>query len=751
MRDKRETKDNIRWGVGSKFAKSILIPLYAIFILLIVVIIITIRNTMGKDIRGNVIAEKKAQLTYVENHISKRMEELNSVFYSIGEDPVFFIEKTVSRVNLGYHMVENLRRYSSSNGFASHLAYYQLSNPDQFCSSAGLMSVSVFLRAVLKCSDRYAEPMLEKIRETAGMECYPMSFGEEPFEYLMLVNSYPRFSQHPRSFAVAFVNRSALQGIADALFVDGRGEFVILSPDRSVIYRGGSVEGLFEALPADYWMKMTGEDRFKTIAGEEYLIQSLYNDRFGWSFISMLNVSDIMGKMNRNDMLLYLFMAILLLFAATVVMIVVLEKYKPVKRLALTVSDRLDIGDKLSDRYDEQTLLTVAFTSLLEDTASHYKEMFFTNLLAGQYDESSILNAMQEYGISFQNPFYTVMIIYIGDECADQAAIHRICGSIDAWFGRKSQQCCVLYQKSVECVAVFLNYSDISSDYSHERAVVTDLQRYLEEDLGVRSYIGVGMAYFSPLQWAVSYREANNAMYCCRMNEHGRCMLYTEIEKSNLTEDFLLYHVKLKDACKKGDEIEASSIMHQLKELYYHRRISEIQVKYLFYHVITSILEYSEDVEVIEKTKNVLFRLLGNREPFIQLFDEGVALYLTAVKEQKAINSSRDGQKQEMIRRILEITDAHLFDRLLSLESLAAHCGISPSYLNRLFRQELACTPMNYVENARMTQVKQRLRETDDPIKVIVEQVGYIDQSNFIRKFRRAEGMTPTAYRKLFR
>ena len=63
----------------------------------------------------------------------------------------------------------------------------------------------------------------------------------------------------------------------------------------------------------------------------------------------------------------------------------------------------------------------------------------------------------------------------------------------------------------------------------------------------------------------------------------------------------------------------------------------------------------------------------------------------------------------------------------------------------------MKCTPMNYVDNARMELVKRKLVSTDASLKQILEEVGYIDQSNFIRKFKRIEGITPLAYRKLHR
>ncbi|MBD2863765.1 AraC family transcriptional regulator [Paenibacillus oceani] len=48
-------------------------------------------------------------------------------------------------------------------------------------------------------------------------------------------------------------------------------------------------------------------------------------------------------------------------------------------------------------------------------------------------------------------------------------------------------------------------------------------------------------------------------------------------------------------------------------------------------------------------------------------------------------------------------------------------------------------------------QAKQHLRTTDIKLKDMLAQVGYVDQANFNRKFKRAEGLTPLEYRTMHR
>lgn len=57
---------------------------------------------------------------------------------------------------------------------------------------------------------------------------------------------------------------------------------------------------------------------------------------------------------------------------------------------------------------------------------------------------------------------------------------------------------------------------------------------------------------------------------------------------------------------------------------------------------------------------------------------------------------------------------------------------------------------MRYVDMQRMEYAKKLLRETGDSLNEIVAKSGYIDSSNFIRKFKKDICMTPINYRKKY-
>lgn len=84
----------------------------------------------------------------------------------------------------------------------------------------------------------------------------------------------------------------------------------------------------------------------------------------------------------------------------------------------------------------------------------------------------------------------------------------------------------------------------------------------------------------------------------------------------------------------------------------------------------------------------------------------------------------------------------------LTLKEAAKICYISPSYFSRVFTKEMGDTYSSYVTNLKMNKAKELLLTTDKLIREIAEDLGFSDQSYFIRQFKNYEGITPANYRK---
>ena len=88
------------------------------------------------------------------------------------------------------------------------------------------------------------------------------------------------------------------------------------------------------------------------------------------------------------------------------------------------------------------------------------------------------------------------------------------------------------------------------------------------------------------------------------------------------------------------------------------------------------------------------------------------------------------------------------FNEKLSISAVAAHFGIHPNHLSRLFRETFGRSPKQYLLDLKLEKAASMLSETDIPVSLIAETLGFDDPHAFSRQFKLHKGMSPTACRK---
>lgn len=100
-----------------------------------------------------------------------------------------------------------------------------------------------------------------------------------------------------------------------------------------------------------------------------------------------------------------------------------------------------------------------------------------------------------------------------------------------------------------------------------------------------------------------------------------------------------------------------------------------------------------------------------------------------------------------LIQQAINFIDDNLNERLLTVETIAAHLHFSPRHLSRLFRRGINMTVMEFVTRRRMELACQLLDESQFNIVKISAYCGYTSSTSFIKAFVRHMGSSPTAYR----
>lgn len=90
----------------------------------------------------------------------------------------------------------------------------------------------------------------------------------------------------------------------------------------------------------------------------------------------------------------------------------------------------------------------------------------------------------------------------------------------------------------------------------------------------------------------------------------------------------------------------------------------------------------------------------------------------------------------------------HLSDSALGGQMITDHFGLSATYLNQLFKQELGMTIKQYISEMRMERAEQLLAQTYETVDEIAAKCGYSNGNYFAKAFRENRKMSPTDYRK---
>ena len=86
--------------------------------------------------------------------------------------------------------------------------------------------------------------------------------------------------------------------------------------------------------------------------------------------------------------------------------------------------------------------------------------------------------------------------------------------------------------------------------------------------------------------------------------------------------------------------------------------------------------------------------------------------------------------------------------RTITPESLAEQLNMGYSNFRRIFREYTGFSPAKYIQEVRISKVKEAITNTKKPIKQIAYEMGFENEDYFFTAFRRLTGMTPVQYRE---
>lgn len=187
------------------------------------------------------------------------------------------------------------------------------------------------------------------------------------------------------------------------------------------------------------------------------------------------------------------------------------------------------------------------------------------------------------------------------------------------------------------------------------------------------------------------------------------------------------------------------------KWLHFHGSGSE-EYYSMIYSNFGPIINVLEPDNIYRLLQDLLY-LKKNSDPF---FEVKASVIVMQILTEVILNAHKYNTKIKGMTEMYKQIEASIqymkqnYRRQLRVDELAKAACSSVSHFSRKFKDYTGYSPYEYLTKYRITESKLLLKDLDYSIETISHLVGFECPNNFIRSFRGIEGITPSAYRKLF-
>jgi len=292
-----------------------------------------------------------------------------------------------------------------------------------------------------------------------------------------------------------------------------------------------------------------------------------------------------------------------------------------------------------------------------------------------------------------------------------------------------------------------------------------DLRRYLHQiidgiqsqsDLfpNIKATVGVGSHQLELKNIYTSINEARLSVENRILLGSGQIIEYTQLQKSDHNiEDFLSVDLR-QDLVRGTEALNKDTVNALILEL-------ETQIRN------TTLLDSTFIRSIFDEVLNIVLFTLRQQLSTNHLENLIMKRYTNGLNMCNRLNTAFEWVRyiiEELITEILEtkeneylkpIQDAQTYiqnnyGNMIKLDDVSALVGFNPTYFSTLFKKETGISFLTYVTDIRMKEAKKKLSDLNKSITDVSYEVGYQDIKHFTKQFKKATGLTPSKYRKLY-
>ena len=159
----------------------------------------------------------------------------------------------------------------------------------------------------------------------------------------------------------------------------------------------------------------------------------------------------------------------------------------------------------------------------------------------------------------------------------------------------------------------------------------------------------------------------------------------------------------------------------------------------------------TEDLEILETVWKMIFIEMKSRDnlqlEMLQMMLKRLLILCTRIYKSQENFTAIDTTQVDIVREFNFLVETH-FKEKHSVAEYAELLNKSPKTLSNLFGKFVDKTPLQFIQERIMLEVRRLLRYSDKPISEIGYEVGYNDIQSFSRFFKKHQGVSPSEFRK---
>lgn len=592
---------------------------------------------------------------------------------------------------------------------------------------------------------------------------FPNATKNSCSHYINLVKKLPILSSDPTGIISVLIPACELTEIM-AESNDSESFLILDENNQTISQSNPSYIGEDGYIPTSLFNKIDREatkGQFNyTFNGTEFKISyetSLYNN---WTYLSFVKLSDLHVKSSSIGWITLLIISILLIISVIFAVIGSKVLYKPIKRL----KNAINPTTAASSNRNEFELIETHIESLLsqnnqleqrvQNQVTQLKQLFMMRLLQGKVSESELHTKIKNFHYVESWSWLTVFSLKV--DAIDQNKFNKNDQDLILFAINNLMEDIIPSEQRFTPVVlndtqttILITDCEKDSDYTHLiNQQVELIQQKVKELLHLSVSIGISLRYVNLCDSNKAFKESKEALkYRLKMGESS-IIYYKNLNRrySSIAPYPVAIKNQIFDAIKlseKGqateeidkffDYIDQNDIHHQQLEIILSRFFYEL---FELKELLGISVEDFDSTEMITHYQN-LHSLEEMKEWVVHRIVQPLITNLDAKDESKNKRIS-----DKMIRIIHEN-----FNKDISLDIIAAELHYNPNYLSSIFQKETKFSFSEYLLRYRLNKAKDWLTTTDKSVKDIAEELQYNNSQNFIRSFRKMEGITPGKYR----